>query len=625
MELNKEQENTVISKASRINCVAGPGSGKTRVIIHRIKHLIEQKKYSGHQILIVTFTRLAAGEIRHRLEKLIPEKEVWKIQAGTFHSICYKMLKQFGSELGYRDNITVYDEEDSRDILNQIIKDLSLKISKKELNEWLYLYDSGKKSFDDLLNDPKFESLTNEYWDRLKSQNAVDYTLILMETILLLKHQYIKEYYQNKWKHVLVDEFHDTNHHQFEFLKAIDPENLFVISDEDQNIYQWRGSDPTICLNFQNHYPDTEMHFLTRNYRSYKPIVEAANNLIKHNIKRFDKTLWTDKKGIILEDPKSWNDIEMESIAVCRDINNLVNGITEHSGDMATWTPFSSTKPKYSDIAILSRVNWLLEIYEQKLNEYEIPVQRISREREFYKKEHIKRCLDLFRVYLNEYDIHSFKRLLAWDIWDQRLTECEILEAELQALKEDKTLYQVCKENHPEFLIFETIENVKAYISSEIGKSRNAYTNASYIITELQLKEKYIEKGLIHRANDIDNLFDKISKWIEETGSTELSEFLNDITFQSLQDEIKEDDDTVKLMTIHAAKGLEFKVVYIIGCAEGMFPLKSDEQNIEEARRLMYVAITRAENLLKISYPRTVTRYRKNIQLKSSRFLTEMR
>lgn len=597
MELNEQQKRVVKTECNHVLCMAGAGSGKTRCLVSRVAHLVNNKHYSGYSILCLTFTRKAAQEMRTRLEDIILERENRKLIIGTYHSVCYKMLRDWGSQLGYKSNPSIYDENDSNDVVNKVNEDLGLKLTKKLIKDMFFKYSSGHEDF---MEDPRAKQLFTEYFFRLKSNNALDYTQILRETNKLLEIPQVKNHYRNLWKHVLVDEIQDTDFLNYSLHRNLDPENLFCVGDLDQAIYGWRGAVIEVILNFEKDYPDAEVHMLERNYRSTAQIVKLANNLIKHNSNRYEKQIWTNRDGEPVDDPKSWFDTDMEEIAVGKEIIRLKREIPGL---------------KYSDIAVISRVNWMLESIDFRFKANDIPCHRASRDQDFYKCEEIRQCLNLFRIYTNQFDNHSFKKLLKWNIWQTHISDSDMLKLQHEALQTDKSLYQVFKDYYSEHLLCEILK--KELIGGE------GIVDIAMFITG-RIASIYHDKGLDTRVQNIIILAGKISDWSQENNSNDLSEFLQNITMSSIQDSVREDDNKVKLLTIHGAKGLEFKVVFIVGVAEGIFPSRRDEDNIEESRRLFYVGVTRAKDLLKISYPRTINRFGKEISLKQSRFLEEL-
>lgn len=592
--LNKSQQAAAYSKCNKVLVLAGAGSGKTTTFAHRVAYYINSLKVSGHNILCLTFTRKAAQEMRERISGLIDTSETWKITIGTFHSVSLDIIKKFGHLIGYkRESLTVYDEDDQKEIFNYILNTGSYKIKKKDLNRVMFLYSTeevlpGDDTTDDLRN------IFYEYRSILKENNALDYSMILCECNRLIREfPQVKSWTKNKFKYVLVDEYQDTNLTQYNLHNLIEPEYLFCVGDDYQAIYGWRGSKIDIILNFEKDHPESKIYYLTENYRSGKEIVEAGNYLIRHNKNQFHKELVAQK------DIKS-------KVKV-----NKYNNLDEFSYTLVVYLDRYMSNPfvNYSDICVLSRKHAYLQRIAQHLEEKNISYLYVGSSNKFFSRPEVKLINAYLHLFYNPADNLNFMRIMS----AENISRKEYIQIRRQALEEDK--------GHFEVYINSIWEGIIKTIVSDINAGKLTFHSIlnellTYITSDLKdtLAAKYEEI--------LNKFFDIILKNNLET----LEDYIKWYALRDIQDELAaEQKDCVKLMTVHAAKGLEFNRVIIAGCMEDCFPLKSGD--LEEERRLMYVAITRGIETVDMTWWAEDVSYdgQSTISRKKSKFVEEIK
>lgn len=557
-------------------------------MVERTARLVNEEGYSGYDFLVLTFTRKAAQNMRTKLLSQIPQSEVYKMRIGTFHSQSLRMLREWGSILGYRDGIVVYDPADQKDIYESVVKAFRLKCKWSQFEKWYQAWSSGSPI--DWEN-RDLELAWKEYRSRLKMNNALDFGLILTEAIELLKDPKCYEHYHRKFKFIMVDEYQDTDYTQYALHRMLKPKNLFVVGDPDQNIYHWRGSAIDIILGFiERDYPDGEIITLSENYRSVVGIVEAANNVISFNTDRFAKTLIPTRIDFtigrhITHVSSQDRDTESETIAIMiRDDIRLYG-----------------SKPE--QIAVLARTNKQLWDLKQEFQNMDIPFRIITSKGMFWSDHYVRNLTAMLRLAHDIRDEESLYRMLKFP--EQIISDAKIKGARKYALLNDCTMFEAIDK------MDEVGGQAKQFI--EVVKRLNVIAPTTHVIDIFQeavklFKIREFAEGaeLTHRLELIDEYAEEIESWsVRETlGKSEYDEPLHDFlawtATRQLQDYIDETDNTVKIMTIHAAKGLEWKTVYLIGCVEGLLPSREDE--IEEERRLFYVAITRAMDRLVLSY-----------------------
>jgi len=625
--LNIKQFEAVTTRSKAVLVLAGAGSGKTGVLTKRIAYLIQERGVSPHNILALTFTRKAANEMKERLTTLLGEKDVRKCWIGTFHSISLRILEQFGAKLGYSSHISVYDEVDRADVIGAIVNEFGLTNSVKTkhvVGQFAeYASDCDGKNFEE-----PFGTIMTEYRNRLKSYNAIDFSLLLTETLELFRSfPDVFEYYHNKFQYVFVDEYQDVDRTQYYLHEALKPNNIFVVGDHDQSIYGWRGSDIQIVLDFEKtHTPispapnpspeetpllispqgENEMPAIIKLEQSYRcpaNVIDAANSLIGKNSQRYEKTLWTEnERGTIMY--KRYETSEKESEFIVAQIQAL--------------TQTELHKP--GQIAILARTHNYHQTIVAALKEKEIPYKLVGNEINFWKTTGARILISILKVLRNPKDSYNFQRLSKTIIYE--MTDVEWLECETLALKDGRRTIDVVLEyqrgQNPEFeeLLKWYAEQQSVSFSEALEKILETYSIADYLT----------KRDLFSKAAQLDYLPQHVAEW-EKISPEDVSvvSFLGWLAEQDVQSEVDE-SDSVKVATIHAVKGLEFPVVFVAGMNEGLMPHKRSitDGDVEEERRLCYVAITRAGRRLYLSGTSTVVAGMKSVPAEQSRFLLEM-
>ena len=639
-ELNEAQRAPVLQKDGAMIVIAGAGSGKTRVLTYRIAYLMSQG-VDAFNILALTFTNKAAREMKTRIAKIVGNSEAKNLWMGTFHSIFAKMLRFEADKLGYPSNFTIYDTQDSQRLISAIIKEMGLD---KDVYKYKQVYSrisSYKNSLitvkayfqnpelmeaDAMSKKPRLGDIYREYVDRCFKAGAMDFDDLLLKTNELLnRFPDVLQKYQNRFRYILVDEYQDTNHSQYLIVKALSDkfQNICVVGDDAQSIYAFRGANINNILNFQKDYDDVKMYRLEQNYRSTKNIVEAANSIIEKNKTRLEKVVWTAND----EGPKIV-------------VNRLLTDGEE--GRFVASSIFENKMAKQmmnGDFAILYRTNAQSRAMEDALRKKEIPY-RIYGGLSFYQRKEIKDVLSYLRLVINPKDEEALKRVINYPARGIGQTTIDRL---------------TIAANHYKRSIFEIIENLDK-IDLKINRgTKDKLENFSNMIRSFQimnetadafmLAETVAKKtGLLQelkkdatpegvaRIENIEELLNGIRDFVEgqreladATGS--LTEFLEDVALATDMDKDTGDDDRVALMTIHLAKGLEFPYVYIVGMEEDLFPSAmsmNTRSELEEERRLFYVALTRAEKQAYLTYTQSRYRWGKLVDAEPSRFIEEI-
>ena len=601
--LNPAQLQAVTSESPTILTLAGAGSGKTRVLTHRIAHLV-QNRVSTTNMLALTFTRLAAKEMKERLVGLIGEDMTRKLFCGTFHSFCVKVIREWGHLVGVEPNFTIYDEEDKQAIIEAIIRDFKYKNVKlfdvfRHLAQWdkalFILGDTGK--------------VISEYIFRLKQNNALDLDMLLHRTNDLFEIGQVRDYYRNVYRYAFVDEYQDTSNTQNSIIKGLEPDNLFVVGDDFQAIYGWRGANVQNILLFNSsiNYPDAEVVKLEQNYRSTAQIVRAANNLISHNESQTEKTLIAQKEG----DPVSCtvsNDEEQETTGVAAVIKDL--GIDN-----------------FSDVAVLARTNRQLQTVKSILEREGIPCQLVNNQDDVFKKKAVRDVLNYISAALNP--ANNVLARKAFSIPEPRATALDMERWELKALDAELPLMDILEHSdHPGAQEFTAlIRSIRDVMANECQDAEHIFTRTIEI---LDMEEYLSAGGLFNRVEQVKMVQERILKWQavqHELGEdTSYSTFLRYLNTRDIQEKlVQEKVNAVKLLTIHAAKGLEFPVVFLVGMNQGVFPA-GQAADMEEERRLMYVAVTRAKDRLYLSRTNVRSQWGgKQVICEESQFLGEMK
>ena len=598
-KLNDRQREALLQIEGPILVIAGAGSGKTRVLTYRIAYLIHQSIAKPEEILAVTFTNKAANEMKQRIKDIVGRRanSIW---IHTFHSMGARILRENYDLLGYSKNFVIYDREDQKRLLKNIMKSAGWKF---DVGSLIYHIEQFKK-YGVMPQDGRIQSVIEEYMDHMKKNNAMDFDDLLANTLKLFEsYPQVLDKYAKKFKYIHVDEYQDTSPIQYKLIRRLLKyhDNIFVVGDEDQSIYSFRGADFRIILNFERDFPNAKVVKLEQNYRSTKEILDLANRVIKNNRSRRHKVLWTNntkgKKPAVLS---HYSDRE-EAAAIVR--------IIEKSG-----------RP-YSDFAILYRVNALSRALEEALMRNGIPYNIVGGFR-FYERKEVKDLLAYLRLIYNPRDDMALERIISVP---PRGIGSRTLQAFREiAQREGTSIYEAIKGHLDEVArgrkTRQALENFVEIIEDMRGREGNLHEMAQELIDRIGYIE-YIQST--EDPGQAQNRLENIQELINSMrGYSSLEEYLESISLASDQDEL-DTRSGVKLMTIHSAKGLEFPVVFVIGLEENIFPhfLSISENNIEEERRLFYVAVTRAQEELYLSHCERRT-FRSEM-LQPSRFLEE--
>ncbi len=639
--LNPEQEEAVKHFKGPLLILAGAGSGKTRVLTHRIAYLINEYRVNPWNILAVTFTNKAAGEMRERVNAIVSGKDPQDIWVSTFHSLCVRILRRHIEDIGYTRSFTIYDSDDQKTLMREIIKFLNLDPKKYKERAFLSVISSAK---DELVTPEQYELKAmgdfnkeiyarayHEYDKRLKDANALDFDDLITKTIQLFKEKPdVLARYQNRFKYIMVDEYQDTNTAQFRLINILAnttgedgtvEHNLCVVGDDDQSIYKFRGANIHNILNFEQSYPGTRVIKLEENYRSTQNILNAANAVIQNNSIRKDKALWTQKEaGDLIYFNRFTNEYE-EASEVADAISYAV----------------SSGQASYKDFAILYRTNAQSRIFEEKLVTGNIPYKIIGAVN-FYQRKEIKDLLAYLRTIENGMDDISVKRII--NVPKRGIGLTTIDRITMYGVNQGISFYEALKRY--EYIdginrgaaklqsFVSLIESFKRHLAEEDSTLTGLLNEIIEETGYIRLLEEEDTEESLGRIENIEELLNKIAAYEEScTDKPTLSGFLEEVALVADIDNVNESNDLVLLMTLHSAKGLEFPYVYIVGMEEGIFPgygaLISDEpEEMEEERRLCYVGITRAKEKLSLSC--AVSRFRNGEQQYNppSRFLNEI-
>lgn len=612
--LNETQLEAVKITDGPLLILAGPGSGKTRVITYKIAYLLEQEKAKPWEVLAITFTNKAAKEMKERLHNLI-EEDIKGMQISTFHSFGLRVIKEYYDFFGLDRTFTIIDESDSISLIKKIIKELNFD-EKKYIPRAIKNKISGAKN--ELLNPEGFKvfartpydedvvKIYKKYEEKLKRNSSVDFDDLLMLPIeLFRKDKEALEHYQNRYKYVFIDEYQDTNEAQYLLSKMISDKykNICVVGDESQSIYSWRGANYKNILNFEKDYKNAKVILLEQNYRSTKTILEAANSVIKNNKEKKDKHLWTlNGKGSKIKYLRCYDEKD--------EILNIINTIKK----------FKSEGIPYKEMVVLYRTNAQSQSIERGFIENTIPYKVVGSYAYFNRKE-IKDLVAYLRLINNEKDDVSLIR--AMNAPKRGIGAKTIEKLELNANENNVSIFDSITSGK-ELAFKNLILDIK-----EKMKDKSFVDLVELVLDESGLKDEYKEKT-IENESRLENLeeFKSIARNFEDynPGAT-LEEFLIEISLISDVKEASDCDEVVTLMTMHAVKGLEFDVVFITGLEEGLFPHSNsmfDESELEEERRLFYVAITRAKKVLYLTNARSRMLFG---QIKSnlpSRFIEEI-
>ncbi len=631
--LNEEQKLPASIIEGAVLVTAGAGSGKTRMLTHRIAHMVKEKNINPNHILAITFTNKAANEMKERLEKMIDDiQDMWIC---TFHAMCSKILRRHADLLGYSKSFSIYGDTEKESVIKKLMKARNIDPEdKNSLNHKTFAWHiSNAKNnlmspdeYSKFIGDPRKRDMVTgiykDYEDTLFKANALDFDDLLVKTyILLKKFPETCDYYQNRFEYIFVDEFQDTNTSQYELVKLLASKykNIFAVGDEDQCIYSWRGAQVGNVKQFTIDFAPCQVFKLEQNYRSTKKIIAMANKIIKNNTKRIEKNLWTaNDEGSDVELKQTYNDFE-EAEFVAEKIEQLIRNYGY----------------KYSDFSILMRTNSLSRKVEEKLLTYNIPY-KIYGGFKFFERKEVKDTAAYLYVIANPNDTEAVARMLAFPkkgIGDVSISQ----------------IISTAKDNNVPLM--EVINNATRYglsgaLANKLAAVRNMFADfnekkevmpledfAEYVVKTAGIKEAI---GMDSEENEtkcanVDEFLNSVKNFAELNEGAGIDEFLQSITLMRDIDSLNEEDNFVTVMTVHAAKGLEFNNVFIIGLNDGLFPISravnsNDPNDLEEERRLMYVAITRAKNRLFLSRPKMRLNYEsgRTEYATESRFLTEI-
>ncbi|NGP76723.1 UvrD-helicase domain-containing protein [Balneolaceae bacterium YR4-1] len=628
-DLNERQQKAATHTDGPLLIVAGAGSGKTRVLTYRIAYLIEQGKAHPGEILALTFTNKAAREMKERIQKLIGD-EAKKLWMGTFHSVFSKILRFEAEKIGFTSNYSIYDTDDSQNAIKQILrennydpKEIQPRTIHRRISDaknQLILPGQYKERFVHSTLDDITARIYGMYVERLKHNNAMDFDDLLIKPIQLFsEHEDVLEKYQDRYKYILIDEYQDTNHAQYKVTNMLAKKykNLCVVGDDAQSIYSFRGADITNILNFKEDYENAVEIPLEQNYRSTKAILKAADSIIKQNTGQLEKTLWTDNdtgETITVLDNYDERD-EANRVA------NYINELKMRKGY------------QFNDFAILYRTNYQSRVFEETLRRKGITYQLVGG-LSFYQRKEIKDVLAYLTLLSNPDDDTNLLRIINEpsrgignkSLHDLTSTARQTGQSLWRILKnvEDANLYKPAENSVKEFV--DMIQELKADLKNNVSLTdvtKKLLKKSGYMKS---LVEENSPKSMTRRENIIE-LQNAISYFEKNTKNPKLSSFLQEISLITDTDKYDEDKPAVTLMTVHAAKGLEFPVVFVVGLEEELFPVGSrnyEDVNIEEERRLFYVAITRAEDQLFFSHCRSRYKYGEEKPMMRSRFLDEV-
>ena len=625
--LNDKQKEAVLSTEGPCLVIAGAGSGKTKVLTHKIAYLMQEKNVKPWSILAITFTNKAANEMKERVENLVGDvaKDMW---IGTFHSICVRILRRYIDRIGFTSSFIIFDSSDQRTLVKQCLKQLN--VDDKMLNDRAVLSEISNAK-NEMLEPDAYKLRTNNemrketiakvyelYQKRLRENNAIDFDDIINYTIRILsENPDVLEYYSNKFEYVLVDEYQDTNKAQFTLVSILAAlhGNITVVGDNDQGIYSFRGADITNILNFEKDFPGTKIIKLEQNYRCTQNILDAANAVIKNNETKYEKKLWTENgKGGMITVFRG-NDEYDEANFIVENINKL------RREEYMT----------YNDFAILYRMNSQSRSIEDILRRENVPYKIIGGLK-FYERKEIKDTIAYLRLIQNPSDNLSLTRIINEP--KRGIGKTSLDNVQQIAMQSETSMYDVIK-RADEFGLNRVFANSREFVSQiEELRAKKDNIKISDLIKETLNKTGYTKALEDEDTTEAETRLENIEEFLtvamefeEQMAENSLEEFLEGITLSSDLDNADDQEDSVTLMTLHSAKGLEFPVVFLVGMEEGIFPgYKSigEPKELEEERRLCYVGITRAKQNLFISCARQRTIFGSTSCNQVSRFVKEI-
>lgn len=626
--LNPKQKEAVLHTDGPLLILAGAGSGKTRVLTHRIAYLIDECGVNPWNIMAITFTNKAAGEMRERVDNLVGfgAESIW---VSTFHSSCVRILRRHIENLGYTTSFSIYDSDDQKTLMRQVFKTLDIDTKQFKERSVLAAISSAKDKLippeEFLLNaggdfrEKKTGEIYKEYQKQLKKNNALDFDDLIVKTVELFQNNpQILDYYQERFRYIMVDEYQDTNMAQFKLVSLLASKyrNLCVVGDDDQSIYRFRGADIQNILSFENTFPGTMVIKLEQNYRSTQNILDAANEVIRHNFGRKDKTLWTangEGDKILF---KQFDTAKDEADFVVRQIRD--SGYS------------------YQDQAVLYRTNAQSRLLEERCIFYNVPYRLVGGVN-FYQRKEIKDILAYLKTIANGVDDLSVIRII--NVPKRGIGATTIGRVTAFASEHNMSFYDTLKEAKQIPGIGKAAEKISRFIAQMEVFRAMAYSEEysmkdliDHILEDTGYEEELQEEGEIEaqtRLENIEELINKAAAYEEDSEHPTLDEFLEQVALVADIDNVDDTEDRVTLMTLHSAKGLEFPKVYLVGMEDGLFPgmmsiMSGDKTEMEEERRLCYVGITRAKKELVLTASRQRMINGETRWSKPSRFINEI-
>ncbi len=623
-DLNKDQLEAVTTTEGPLLVIAGAGSGKTRVLTRRLARILSERLAEPYQILAVTFTNKAAGEMKERVARLLGS-EIPSMNVSTFHSFCARLLRREAEAIAYDSQYTIFDSADSLTLVKNCIKDLGLSSTQFAPKAQLRKISNAKNK---LISAEAFAQSASGYFEnataniyqayqkRLRECDAMDFDDLLFNSVaLLMNNEEIGQRYRDRFKYILVDEFQDTNHVQYLLLKTLVGEhhNICVVGDEDQSIYGWRGADIRNILDFEKDYPEAKTIKLEQNYRSTKMILDAAGSVIANNDARKDKTLWTDRQG-------------GEKLKLM-----LVDSAEEEANAVLRQIGADRQDTSLKEMAILYRTNAQSRAFEEHLRRKNIPYQIVGGI-SFYQRKEIKDLMAYLKLIANIKDDVSFERIVNYP--KRGIGAKTVSEILAIAQREGQSAYSLLLQPEKLAQLGTRQKRLQGFVSL-IDKLRADKQTlpidllAANLIEEINLLEELKQEDPVTGQTKVENVeafLEGIAEYARHNGEATLENYLAEISLFTDLDTYREIEDKLTLMTLHTAKGLEYEVVYLVGLEEGLFPLARVNDNpdeLEEERRLFYVGATRAKTKLRLSTATTRHRFGE-VESIPSRFIKEI-
>ena len=605
--LNQEQGRAVFQTEGPVLILAGAGSGKSRVLTHRIAYLIEKCNVNPYNIMAITFTNKAAGEMRERVDSLVGfgSESIW---VATFHSTCVRILRRYADRIGYDNNFTIYDTDDQKTIIKEACK--KLQIDTKMLKERTIM-GAISSAKDELISPSQFEinavgdfnkqkisKVYQEYQSQLRKNNAMDFDDLIVKTVELFRQcPDVLENYQERFKYIMVDEYQDTNTAQFELIRLLANKyrNLCVVGDDDQSIYKFRGANIRNILDFEKNYMDAVVIKLEQNYRSTGNVLAAANAVIRNNVGRKDKALWTSE-----EDGEKLHFRQFDT--AYEEAEHIVYDIAKKKRELDF---------DYKDSAVLFRTNAQARMLEEQFVKANIPYNVVGGVN-FYSRKEIKDILAYLKTIDNGKDDVAVKRII--NIPKRGIGATTIVRVQEYADERNISFYDALREADQIMTIGKSAAKLKPFVLMiQAFRSKLEVMSLEEVLKDILETTGYVaqleasdEEDAEARIENIDELISKVVSYEQEHEHPTLSEFLEDVALVADVDSVSEDNNKVLLMTLHSAKGLEFPNVYLAGMEDGVFPsymtiTSDDPTEVEEERRLAYVGITRAKKILTLT------------------------